>query len=375
MARPNQMRDPELIRHALEGWLIEKMRSARDVAITEFSLPPAGYSNETAMFDVSYVEDGESHVRPLVARWKSGGYELFYDCELFLQSQMMEAIAAVSDVRVPEVIFTEPDPDVIGCPFFVMSKAEGRVPPDLPSYHRVGWVTELSPADRRRMYCNGLDAMATINRLDPRQGFDFLDESRRGRPGLDRHLTWVEDWMQWARNGRPNPILDAALAYLRRRQPADGDLAVLWGDARVGNMVFGDDLSVSGVLDWELAAAGPAEIDLGWWLMMDWYWSEGVGAKPLDGIPDRSETLTRYETLLGRPLGDLDYYEILGFVRFAICMVRGATLAIDAGRLPERTTMDAANPVTQWLARTLDLPVPEVSPDLQAQLDANAGDA
>jgi len=370
MAGPNQQRDPESIRQLLEHWLDQRMPNARDVSITAFVLPPAGFSNETAIFDVAYREHGKARTRPMVARWKSGGYELFYDSEFWLQSQMMQAVAAVSDVPVPEVLFTERDPDVIGCPFFVMSKAEGRIPSDIPSYHSIGWVSELSPADRRRFYLNGLEAMASINRLDPRMGFDFLDKSRRGRPGLDRHLGWVEDWMQWARLGRPNPVLDAALDYLRRQQPADTELAVLWGDARPGNMVFADDLSVSGVLDWEIAAAGPAEIDLGWWLMMEWYWSEGSRTKPLDGIPDRDETIGYFESFLGRPLLDVDYYEILGFVRFAVCMVRGATLAIESGGLPESTTMDAANPITQWLAPKLGLPVPELSPDLQAQLDA-----
>jgi aminoglycoside phosphotransferase (APT) family kinase protein len=283
---------------------------------------------------------------------------------------MLQAIASVSGVPVPEVLFTEADPAVIGCPFFVMSKAEGRVPPDIPSYHSVGWVTELSAADRRRMYLNGLEAMASINRIDARTGFDFVDESRRGRPGLDRHLNWVEDWMEWSRVGRANPIIDAALRYLRGQQPVEADLAVLWGDARPGNMVFGDDLSVSAVLDWEMAAAGPAEIDLGWWLMMEWHWSVGSGVEPLGGIPDRAETIAQYEASLGRPLQDVDYYEILGFVRFAVCMVRSVTLAIGSDRLRESTTMDAANPITQWLARKLDLPVPEISPDLQAQMEA-----
>ena len=41
------------------------------------------------------------------------------------------------------------------------------------------------------------------------------------------------------------------------------ELVLNWGDARIGNMMFGDDMSVTGVLDWEFAHAGCTVTDLG----------------------------------------------------------------------------------------------------------------
>ena len=70
--------------------------------------------------------------------------------------------------------------------------------------------------------------------------------------------------------------------------PGEG---VVWGDARVGNMCFADDLSVAALFDWEGATTGPPGIDLGWWLMFDRYLCEAQRSQRLDGIPGREQTI------------------------------------------------------------------------------------
>ena len=58
-----------------------------------------------------------------------------------------------------------------------------------------------------------------------------------------------------------------------------------WGDARIGNMMFGDDLAVNGVLDWEMVGLGSPDIELGWWLFILRHHTEGIGAPLPPGFP------------------------------------------------------------------------------------------
>ena len=38
---------------------------------------------------------------------------------------------------------------------------------------------------------------------------------------------------------------------------------LLWGDVRLGNVIFGDDLAPIAVLDWDMASIGAPEHDIG----------------------------------------------------------------------------------------------------------------
>jgi aminoglycoside phosphotransferase (APT) family kinase protein len=107
----------------------------------------------------------------------------------------------------------------------------------------------------------------------------------------------------------------------------------MWGDARLGNLVFAD-LTAVAVLDWEMAALGPAEADLAWFLYLDRHLCEGIGADRLAGLPGRTATISRYAELVGRELDDLAYYEVFAGFRFALIAARLAELATTHGIVP-----------------------------------------
>jgi aminoglycoside phosphotransferase (APT) family kinase protein len=241
-------------------------------------------------------------------------------------------LAQRTEIRLPPLVMT--DRSLPGNPFFVMSQVPGRVPPTTPSYHQAGWVTELSPAQRRLLAINGLSVLADLHRLDWQQGFGFLDHPHRGRPGLDQYLTYLEEWLAWTAKGRSMKVLEAAVRYARDHRPPHTDIVVTWGDARVGNIIFADDLSVAAVLDWEMAALGPPEMDLGWWLMFEAL--QTTGCQRLEGIPDRDETIRLYESLSGRTVADVRYYEILAWLRIAITCTRMFAPGADDDLLPAR---------------------------------------
>jgi aminoglycoside phosphotransferase (APT) family kinase protein len=357
MAVP-ETRDPAVTRKQLAGWLADQLGS--DIEVSNLVMPSQGVSNETILFDANWTEGGAARREQMVARVQPDTNQLFLENDVLLQWRMMEGVAA-SGVPEPTLWFAEPSGEVLGAPFFVMGRVEGRVPVDIPSYAAEGWVMDLSPAQRGVVWDNGLQAMATIHAIDPGDRFGFLERPGRGAAGLDQYLSHVGEWYRWALNGRRFPQFDDAMAYLTEYRPAHPDRGIIWGDARPGNLMFGDDLRVAAVFDWEMAALGPAEVDLGWWLMNDRFYTEGFGLALPEGLPDRDSVIRRYEQLLGRSMRDMEYYEVLAVFRFAVTSVRYFDLQVERGIHPPDTDVHERNPITILLAAYMGTPSPGLS--------------
>jgi aminoglycoside phosphotransferase (APT) family kinase protein len=307
----------------LRSHLAESHPNAESLEVRRRDAAPNGYSNVTQLYDATWSEDGEPCKLGLVVRSQVDGHELFYDTTLNFQWKMMEAVAKHSDVPVPSLLLYEDDALTIGAPFFVMEAVEGKVPVNgTPSYHAAGWVAELTPEQRQTLSDNAVDALVKVHAMPWRDGFEFLDRPDRGQPGLDQFLTYQEQWHDWVAKGRSVPTIEAALRWLRENQPADPTVCVSWGDSRVGNMIFGADLSVAAVIDWEQASLGTPEMDVAWWLMFEDLFTSGQGAARLDGILDRAGLIEAYEQRSGRRLADLHYYDVLAWARIAICCLR-----------------------------------------------------
>jgi aminoglycoside phosphotransferase (APT) family kinase protein len=88
----------------------------------------------------------------------------------------------------------------------------------------------------------------------------------------------------------------------------------LWGDVRLGNLVFDDSRRVVAVLDWDLAALGPREMDLGWHFGLD-YMMEALFGRRVPGFPSKAEALERYEAESGHEVRDLAWHEVFALVR------------------------------------------------------------
>ncbi|HEY3686591.1 MAG TPA: phosphotransferase family protein [Streptosporangiaceae bacterium] len=365
MAVPEQ-RDPELARQRLNAWLPARMPAADDVAITAVRTPSTnGFSSETLLFDAAWTRDGRRHEARYVARVAPTAYQIFPDSRAGFERQyrVLRTLADHTDIPVPAVHWFEPDPGTLGAPFYVMDHIEGRVPTDMPPYHQDGWVTQVPPAARTRMWWGTLEALARIHRLDHHTlGLDFLDDPRFGATGLDQRLGYYTDYLSWAYDG-PQPTTRAALDWLRaHRPPRRRRPCLLWGDSRIGNVVFATDGTPLALLDWENAALGAPEEDLAWFCYLDRHHSDGINVPRLPGFPGRTETIAGYEEMLGRPLEDLDYYEVLSAFKFAVIMARIGQAFIDFELVPPDSDFPVNNTATQLLARVLDLPAPGGAP-------------
>lgn len=285
---------------ALEQWLAARLPAAHQIEVIRVSRLPGGASNETVALDLAFVCDGYRYVLPLVLRpERSGGILAPYD--VARQFRVMRALATTA-VPVPPVAWYEPDPGILGAPFFLMSRVEGET---LPLFW-YGHSPRLQSAARM---------LATIHSVDWRAAeLDFLVGGQEGQSPVSSELAAWRARADHYRVARA-PLLIALGHFLVANEPPDARLSLLHGDPNPGNYLFdlhGD--TVVAVLDWELAAIGDPRSDLGFYAAL---------LTIFGGFPSESgHTLLShaYEAETGTPLRDLDYYEALGLYRMAIVM-------------------------------------------------------
>ena len=350
-------RDPESIHAQLTEWVQAKLPASEDVRLSPLVKPGLGFSNETWFADLSWREDGKERSESLVFRLEPAGFFVFPEYDLPEQVQVMQSLGS-TDIPVPEILWLEEDRGVVGCPFYVMKKIEGRVPPDVPNYHAEGVFFDAPLESRAKMWWSGIETLAGIHTLDWKElGLSFLGVPEAGTGPLDRQLDYYDRYLEWAREGEPQPVLEAALRWLGENRYTPKRVAVCWGDSRLSNMIFRDE-KVAAVLDWEMAFLGDPEADFAWWLFFDWHHSEGTNTPRLEGLPTIEETIRRYEELTGWKTEQLHYQEVNAACRFGVIMVSLVNNMKKRGLVPATSEMGLNNATTQRLATLLDLPPP-----------------
>lgn len=337
-------------RAGLAAWLAQRTGAA-DVEVGEVSIPGvSGFSNETLIFDATWDAGSGSERHGLVVRVEPSGHQVFPSTEFDAQVRVLRALHEEGSVPVPRVLWFEEDRSILGERFVAMERVEGQVPADNPSYHAEGWVTALTPHGRRSVWEGGIDAMAAIHRVDRRAaGLEWIPV--RGPAGL---LAQNLAYRSFACGDHPMPILDEAVALLEESVPPPvAEPSVCWGDSRIGNMIFGADLAVAAVLDWEMVTAGDPVQDLAWYLLIDRHHHEAFGVPRLDGFPDRPATVARWEAASGRSAEHLDWYELLGAVLYAAILTRVMLLLDASGAMPGMAAMAYDHTGTQLLERLL----------------------
>jgi len=354
-------RDLEADAPGFERWLRSKLPDAEDLRMSPLVAPQSsGFSNETLLFDLTWREGGERRQEGMVVRIQPTGYQVFPEYDLGLQFRTMQRLAS-TDVPVPRVFWlAEDDREVFGAPFYVMGQVKGRVPTDQPPYHAGGWMHEISPEERRAIWLGGFDAMARIHRVDvDATGFGSLRRPELGDTALDQEIAYYDRYFEWAACGRPQPIIEAAREWLIDHKPADEPECLVWGDARIGNIIF-DGTTPAAVLDWEMVSVGSPERDVGWAIFLDRHHSEGIETPRLEGFASYEETLRFYEERSGHRVEHLDYYQVFAGYRFAVIMLRIAQQLVHYELMtPEQgRAMELNNTVTRLVAKILGLPSP-----------------
>lgn len=343
------------VAEALSDWLSCRLRAAGDIRIEGLEAPGSnGFSNITMLFDAIWRdEDGTEYRRTFVARVETTGEGLFPSYDVDRQFKTMKGLEGTA-VPVPRALWMERDPSILGAPFLIMEFIGGHIPSDDPSFAASGWVLGLSPLQRGALCDNALAALVAVHRVDWRgQGLDWLKRPGGGT-SAERELAYYEDFYRWAAEGHSVPVIEAGLAWARERMPSADDLVLSWGDSRIGNMIFGDDMSVRAVIDWEGASIAAREKDLGHWLQLTHVYTVQFGLDLPDGFPDREALLRRYEELSGVRLGDVRFYEVMSGIHSSIQAMRALTLMGRArGGVDEAVLRN--NPFTRGLASLIGI--------------------
>lgn len=351
MPQPHE-RDLEQTRADLAAWLPGRLPQACDLEVASLGGPEStGFSSDTLMYDLAWTEKGERRSAPVVVRLEPSGFQIFPEYDITIQYRCMDILRG-EGVSVPRMMWLEQDAGVLGAPFYVMERIDGRIPPDRPPYHMEGWLLESTPEQRRKLWLSGLEAMAKIHACDWRRlGFEFLDDRRYGPTGLGQQLGYYDYFLGWAMDGRPFPLAERVLKWLRENAPADEPTRLCWGDSRIGNQIF-DDYQCVAVLDWEMATLGNPARDLAWYIYLDRHHCEGIGVERLAGLPSRQETVARWEELTGLDgASTVDYYEIFSAFCFTVIMIRVANQMKYYELLPDDSDFDVNNTASAFLEK------------------------
>lgn len=342
-----QGRDLEELRETLTAWFRRELPDKSAVELGELTGPGGtGFSSDTLLFDLTYREGSEHFTIGLVLRIHPSGFQLFPDYDLQAQFKIMSALAD-TDVKVPKMLWEEPTGDVIGDSFYVMEQVEGVAPADNPPYTAEGWLKDLAPSAQRRIWMDYLETLSAIHRLDPYElGLGFLARPDLGATQVEQELAYYEHFYRWAYGPGDHPTVAPSLTWLRaNRPPQPAPLRLVWGDARIGNMIFRDGRCAA-VIDWEMARLGDPMMDLAWGLFLSRYHSEGNDQPNLPGFPDRDQTLSLYRDLTGGATENVEYYEIMAGMRFSVILIRLAKQLEHYEFLPTDSGFEIDNPVS-----------------------------
>lgn len=316
-------RDPEELTHRLTAWLAARLPGAKAVDVT---VPATnGLSSETLLFD---VEHPEPPLRACALRLAAdpSAYTVFPVYDMNRQYRTMQVVARFSDLPVPRVQWLEEDPGPLGAAFFVMERVAGRVPPDVMPYTYEGnWLHSASAAEREHLEASTVRLLAHLHDQVPPTEAEFLALPGDG-DALRRHVNAQRAYYDWVVDGLArSPLIEQAFDRLEELWPRDpGPPVVNWGDARIGNVIY-DGFDPVAVLDWEMAALAPREVDLGWTVYLHRFFQDLTVAFGQRGLPDflrRDRIEARYADLTGHTPHDMDFFTLYAALRHAIVMLR-----------------------------------------------------
>ncbi|MBS0342730.1 MAG: phosphotransferase family protein, partial [Proteobacteria bacterium] len=271
--------------HRLEGYLHAALPELRG----QMRLEKIGGGQSNPTYFVTFDN------RRMVLRKKPGGETLPSAHAVDREYRVMRALAA-TELPVPPVILYEEDCDVLGTPFYLMERVEGRVfaRNDLPGQ---------MPTERRSVYLEMARTLATLHAVDWRAA-GLADYGRQGGYFARQLRRWERQW-QLSRT-RANPVLDELISWLEGHMPADDETVLAHGDFKLNNLLFHPtEPRVVAVLDWELSTLGHPLADVAFntvaWRTLP---AEFGGIRGLDlanlGIPSEHEYLAHYYRHAGR---------------------------------------------------------------------------
>ncbi len=234
------------------------------------------------------------------------------------EHRVMSALAS-TDVPVPRVFAMCEDASLIGAPFYVMERVDGRVLRNLEE------IATLDEDEARRCSLALVDVLASLHDVD----YEAVGLGAFGRPDgfLARNVArWGKQWQ--ANKTRELPAIDELARRLDAALPESGPATIVHGDYRLDNTMLDphDAGRIVAVLDWEMSTLGDPLTDLALLLV---YWGAGGsdilisstrGVSQVPGFLPIDEIIARYAERSGRSIEHLDFYVVFAFYKLAVIL-------------------------------------------------------
>ncbi len=326
-------RDVTALPTVMSRWLSTVLPGGVAPQVTvESGVDSTGMSSETIILTGRWT-DGDT---PVEERWvarvapTTEDVPVFPSYRLDHQFDVMQKVRELTDVPVPRVRWIETTGDVLGKPFFLMDYVEGVVPPDVMPYtFGNNWFADAAADRQRELQDATVEVLAKLHSIpNADKTFAFLSGGRAGDTALRQHFDWVRGWYDF---GVPDigrsPLMERSFDWLQAHWPqqvADREPVLLWGDARIGNVLYRDFQPVA-VLDWEMVTLGPRELDAAWIIFAHMVFEELAGLATLPGLPEvmrEQDVRATYRQLTGVELGDLHWFYVYSGVMWACVFMR-----------------------------------------------------
>jgi aminoglycoside phosphotransferase (APT) family kinase protein len=337
-------RDVTALPAVMSKWLSTLLPGGALPQVTvESGVDSTGMSSETIILTARWQQNGQPIEQKLVARVAptAEDVQVFPTYRLDHQFEAIRKVAELTDVPVPRVRWIETTGDVLGTPFFVMDYVDGVVPPDVMPYTFGGnWFADAPVEQQRQLQDATVGVLAKLHSIpDAEKTFGFLAEDQTGDTALRRNFNWVKSWYDFAVPdiGR-SPLMERTLTWLQDNWPAEVDArepVLLWGDARVGNVLYRDFAPVA-VLDWEMVTLGPRELDVAWMIYAHMVFQELTGLAGLPGLPEvmrEEDVRATYQRLAGVEIGDLRWFYVYSGVMWACVFMRTGARRVHFGEV------------------------------------------
>lgn len=268
--------------------------------------PVGGHAGLTLGFDLAWTPPGEAtRTEALILRLAPPGVRAAGPADVVRQARLLRRLSSL-DVPVPRVRWSGSDTRYFGTAFHVVARVEGRTfgldEPDgtrgMGDIHAVGRDT--------------IHRLADLHRLDPAHVANILGDPLDLQTDISRWDRFVE------RAGDPQLVVGVAdlRAKLCARVPQAPRIAILHGDYQWSNVLVRDE-RIAAILDWELAAVGPALTDLGWLCLFSdpECWAPPVVLPPL---ARPHELVADYADRSGDDVDEIDWYRAHAAYKFGI---------------------------------------------------------
>jgi aminoglycoside phosphotransferase (APT) family kinase protein len=293
-------------------------RSVKVSNLVQFTL---GASRSTYGFDAEGEDaEGKEHRDEMVLRLDPPDQEgSLVPSNMAGEFSWYRAFFREGSVPVPEPLFCETDPAILGAPFMVMRRLSGYT----------DWETIFEPrfdSARQDICAEAFRILGRIAAVDVDK--IVLNPDLRSRTTPDS--AWAEQLDYWDailldHELGPMPITRAAVRRLRANPPPPAPrVSVVEGDFRLGNYLYLTS-GVVGILDWEMAHLGDPHEDVAWTSLPNWGTRDK--SRIWSVVDDRAAMYRAWEEASGLTINQesLAWWTLLCHVKAAALWLKGAS--------------------------------------------------